>query len=78
MFRLNTRKLTGIFDMFTRKDNVHSHDTRQWFHLHVPLPKTNSVKSAYVTLVQPDGIVISNLYLLQFGCLQEEIKDTSP
>ena len=45
MFRFHTRKLPAIFDdMFTRNDDIHSHDTRQRFHLHVPFPKTNLVK----------------------------------
>ena len=30
--------------MFTRNNDIHSHDTRQKLHLHVPLPKTNLVK----------------------------------
>ena len=45
MFRFHTRKLPAIFDdMFTRNDDIHSHDSRQRFHLHVPLPKTYLVK----------------------------------
>ena len=45
MFRFHPRKLPVIFDdMFTRNDDIHSHDTRQKLHLHVPLPKTNLVK----------------------------------
>ena len=45
MFRFHTRKLPVIFDdMLTRNYDIHSHDTRQKLHLHVPLPKTNLVK----------------------------------
>ena len=45
MFRFHTRKLPAIFDdMVTRNDDIHSHDTRQKCHLHVPLLKTNLVK----------------------------------
>ena len=37
MFRFHTRKLPAIFDdMFTKNDDIHSHDTRQRFHPHVP------------------------------------------
>ena len=45
IFRFPTRKLPAIFDdMFTRNDDIHSHDTKQKLHLHVPLPQTNLVK----------------------------------
>ena len=45
MLRFHSRKFQAIFDViYTGNDDVHSHDTIQGFHLHVPMPKAYLVK----------------------------------
>ena len=55
MFKYHHSKLPTIFDsFFTRNNEVHSYETRQQYHLHVPIQKlpkrTQRVKCAGVTL----------------------------
>ena len=46
MFRIHNHELENIFsDFFTVNNELHTHDTRQALHYHIPSPKTNLGKS---------------------------------
>ena len=62
MFQIHNHELQNIFiDFFTVNNELHTHDTRQALHYHVPSPKTNLAKSC----LRYHGAVIWNKIIAQ-------------
>ena len=46
MYKYELSLLPNIFDMFTHNNEIHSHNTRQSEHIHLPLCRSNLTKKS--------------------------------